>query len=109
MTPAEIRHQYLRWKHTDANIAQSQGWDMFDYDCRGLLQIQRCDEAEAFESDAEAIAFVKTRADSGSTTAALAIELHEFFDPLIYADRPTRRAELNGEDGSLDAARGPSA
>lgn len=84
MTDNNIKQQFVRWTETHAKAAQKQGWDMFDYDCRGLLQIQKSDEAEIFASDAEAAEFVGVQAESGDETARLAIELNSFFDRHIY-------------------------
>lgn len=53
------------------------GWALFDYDSSGLLQIQRIDELDLFESDAEAIAYVVKRAEEGSERHINAIKQHE--------------------------------
>ncbi|NTF23589.1 hypothetical protein G6L37_35030 [Agrobacterium rubi] len=84
MSDQIIKQQYDRWTGEHAQAAQKQGWDMFDYDCRGLLQIQRCDMDEAFATDADAVEFVGIQAADGNPTAMLAVELNSFFDRHIY-------------------------
>lgn len=83
---AEIKEQRDRWTDEHRAIAQSQGWDMFDYDGMGLLQIQRCDEAEIFGSDQEVIDLLQSKASSGDATATLALEIDKFFEPIIYPE-----------------------
>lgn len=54
------------WTPKDADRARREGWDLFDHDCTGLLEIQKLDSPEdlgitpkyRFASDEEAIAFV---------------------------------------------------
>jgi len=86
-TGKEIVDQFYLWTGEHSRQAVSQGWDMFDYDCSGMLQLQRSDEEGVFASDDEAIAFVKVLAERGDETAKLAIELDAFFEPLIYQER----------------------
>jgi hypothetical protein len=86
VSQAEIKEQWDRWTEDHRAIAQAEGWDMFDYDCRGLLQIQRCDEAEVFGSDQEVIDLLETKASSGDATAILALEIDKFFEPIIYPE-----------------------
>ncbi len=78
--------QYDRWTRAHQDEACKAGWGLFDYDGSGLLQLQKLDEADNFECDEDAINHVKTLAAQGNETARLAIELHNFFDPLIYPD-----------------------
>jgi hypothetical protein len=80
----QINEQFDRWTRQHEKAAMSQGWLMSNFDRRGLLQLQRYDEAEIFERDADALDFVRSKAAEGDATAALALELHAFFDPLIY-------------------------
>ncbi len=83
---ADHKDQLARWTRAHEAKAELEGWNMFDYDCRGLLQIQRVDEAEVFTGDQAAIEHVKTRAGHGDDIARLALELHEYFDPIIYPE-----------------------
>jgi len=86
-TGTEIVDQFYRWTSEHSRLAVSQGWDMFDYDCSGMLQLQRSDEEGVFATDQEAIDFVKQQAERGDETAKLALELDAFFEPLIYQER----------------------
>lgn len=45
----------------DRRIAHSEGWDLFDIDTTGILEIQRDDEAGKFSDDQAAVDFVKQR------------------------------------------------
>jgi hypothetical protein len=81
---SQINEQFARWTRQHEKAAMSQGWLMSNFDRRGLLQLQRYDDAEIFASDADALGFVRGKAAEGDATAALALELHAFFDPLIY-------------------------
>lgn len=42
------------------------GWALFDYDDTGLKQIQRIDDTDLFDTDAEAIDYVMEMAANGS-------------------------------------------
>jgi hypothetical protein len=84
---SEYPQQYNRWTDADSAKAEVQGWNLFDYDNRGLLQIQRVDEAEAFNTDQEALDFIKDRASQDDETAKLALELDAFFEPIIYPEQ----------------------
>jgi len=81
---AEIDARYDSWTSDHETIARSQGWNMFDYNCMGLLQLQKCDDLGIFENDQEAIDFVTNRAAEGDETAILGLELDKFFEPIIY-------------------------
>jgi hypothetical protein len=83
---AEIQENYSRWTDAHGVIARSQGWDMFDYDSRNLLQLQRLDLRAAFETDQDAIDFVTEKAAKGDATAKLALDLDAFFQPIIYPE-----------------------
>lgn len=61
---------------TDTRIANAEGWGLFDIDSTGILEIQRCDEANVFASDAEALVFVRGRANRGSPYHQKAIRIH---------------------------------
>lgn len=89
LTPADIT-QAKRWTTEHSKRAVSQGWNMFDYDQTGALQIQRLDEADVFTSDDEALSYAKGRAERGDETAKLALELDAYFGPIIY---PPKRKE----------------
>jgi len=84
---SETEAQYARWTSEHWERAESQGWNMFDYDGLGLWQLQRSDEAGVFETDGEAIDFVREMADRGDPTARLALDLDAFFEPLIYPEK----------------------
>lgn len=92
-TTDEMSVQYKLWTSDMAESVQPQGWDLFDYDNRGMLQIQKDDEMEIFATDSDAIEFVKGRAAEGDETAKLALSLHNFFDPIIYPEAPTVEEE----------------
>lgn len=87
MSDDTIKQQFNRWTSEHSKIAQEQGWDMFNYDRRGLLQMQRCDESNIFRNDREALAHVRWLAEAGHPTGILALELEAFFDPIIYPGR----------------------
>jgi len=84
---SEAEAQYVRWTQEHSDAAVAQGWDLFDYDTRGLWQLQRHDEAGVFETDDEAIEFVREMADRGDPVARLALDLDAFFEPLIYPEK----------------------
>jgi hypothetical protein len=84
---SEYPEQYNQWTAAHRAEAEKQGWNLFDYDSRGLLQIQRSDEAEIFNTDQEAVDFIKGLASNGDVTALLALELDAFFEPIIYPDQ----------------------
>lgn len=84
MSSPEIQAQSERWTKKHRRVAKRQGWDMFDYDGNGYLQLQRIDERAVFRSDNEAIAFVERKKAEGCPTAALALELDAFFVTHIY-------------------------
>jgi hypothetical protein len=82
MTNSKARR---RWTAKHQAVALSQGWDLFDYDGLGFLQLQKVDGARVFLSDAGAYAHVEAEAAKGCKTAALALELDTYFSGLIYA------------------------
>jgi hypothetical protein len=83
----EYSEQYNQWTDAHSAEAEKQGWNLFDYDNRGLLQIQRSDEAEIFNTDQEAVDFITAEAGNGNETAKLALELDAFFEPIIYPEQ----------------------
>ena len=52
-----------RWTHDDDIAAAMEGWGVFD--AGDGLEIERDDEAEMFDRDADAIAFVESHAKTG--------------------------------------------
>lgn len=62
-------------EHADG-IAKREGWALVNYDSTGLLQIQRLDEANVFNSDEAAIAHVARLAMAGSILHQEAMSLH---------------------------------
>ncbi len=54
--------------------AHREGWDIFDVDSSGYLEIQRLDEVEIFDSDEEARTWVKNQAACDSDYHRDAIE-----------------------------------
>lgn len=81
---------------TDMVQALSEGWLMctVDHGCQVLSQIQREDEYEgddAFESDEDAVAWVRARASEGSEYHAHAIAEHDRDAPIIAAAEQVAR------------------
>lgn len=57
----------LQWTAQDSDAAQADGWDVFDLDSRGFLQIQKCDEAQTeLVNDMDAVCHVYDQAARGS-------------------------------------------
>ncbi|MEN6401498.1 MAG: hypothetical protein ABFD94_06090 [Armatimonadia bacterium] len=59
----------VTWTDADRQAAQREGWDVFELDSRGVLEIQRCesDDVETpFRTDALAAMHVHERAKAGS-------------------------------------------
>ena len=52
------------------------GWALFDTGVDGPFQIQKCDSLAVFDTDEQAIAFVKEKADKGSTHHQEALAKH---------------------------------
>ncbi|HEP6430584.1 TPA: hypothetical protein VDB83_004907 [Burkholderia cenocepacia] len=61
------------WTSEDCAIADKQGWNLFDVDGSGYLEIQRDDEAQVFESDDDALAYVREQAQGGCPVALKAM------------------------------------
>jgi hypothetical protein len=72
-----------KWTADDDAKAAVEGWNVFD--AEGRMEIQRIDELEMFESDAQAIDFIRERAVSGS-------ELHQ---KALYIDRWSAAAQAS--------------
>jgi len=79
----ETRKQLARWTNEHSIAASAEGWNMFDYNSMGLLEIERCDESDVFSTDQEAIDFIRLRASAGDPKAVLALELDHYFQPII--------------------------
>lgn len=58
------------------NANAAEGWDLFDYNGSGLMEIERDDEANIFADDASAVAYVETRAAEGSQRHIDALAQH---------------------------------
>jgi hypothetical protein len=58
--------------------ALAEGWDIFDVDSRGVLEIERGDEAEIFETDEAAVVHVSAKAAERSELQRRA--LHEYYE-----------------------------
>ncbi len=54
------------WGNKQRRLAHKEGWDIFDNDSTGVLEIQRLDDADNFENDGAAAHHVKVKAVSGS-------------------------------------------
>lgn len=80
----EDKAQAKRWTPEHALKAGAQGWDMFDYDQTGALQIQSIDDSDKFANDDEALAHIAQRARKGDELCQLAMELDRYFEPIIY-------------------------
>ena len=66
----------LPWTIRDMREAQAQGYDVFDYDLTGLLEINKLDESDKFKDDDDAVHHVIEQASRGCTTARRALALH---------------------------------
>lgn len=82
----------LDWRPEDVEVAQSEGWDLFDNggaDGHADFELCRCDDLELFDGDAEAWRHVARRAAAGSPThvralAFLAIVAPEDLQGIFY-------------------------
>jgi hypothetical protein len=92
----EIELQRHRWTENHSKAARPRGWDLFNWDNTGLLEIQRLDEANKFACDEDAVMRVKLEAENGSEIASLALELDAYFQPLIDEVRAANR-KLNAQ------------
>jgi hypothetical protein len=82
-TNAETAAQFARWTKEHSLAAEREGWNMFDYDGMGLLQLECYSELGVFDGDDEALEHVRNRAEAGDGTARLALELEAYFQPII--------------------------
>lgn len=67
----------------DNNQAFSEGWGLFDVDTDACIytDLQRLDDAGVFESDNQAVLFVKEQAHRGSRYHQRALELNGLSTP----------------------------
>ncbi|MBI6883053.1 hypothetical protein [Pseudomonas putida] len=70
-----------------AETVFDEGWALFDVDGSGLMEIQRDDELDVFETDDDAIAHVLARSEQGSLSHRRALALHMLDAPLIVEIR----------------------
>jgi len=63
----------MTWTHEDQEAAMEQGWLIADNSDHGL-RIERYDDAQRFDSDAAAVAYVGRRAGLGAPLARRAFE-----------------------------------
>ena len=63
------------WTRKDSELAVTEGWDLFDIDCTGVLKVQRHDESEKLATDFAAWLRVGIAASKGSTLHAKALRL----------------------------------
>ena len=76
----------MEWTDAHSVAATNEGWDIFDVNGSGYLEIQRVDELDVFDSDEEAVRFVRHNANAGSDERYLiALTIHEW-----YAGNATR-------------------
>jgi len=79
------------WSKEDSAAAQEQGWDLFatSSEGKGVSSIQRHDEAELFESDNQAVEFVRAQAAAGNPLAIKALRLDNELQPDASAEAQT--------------------
>jgi hypothetical protein len=56
----------IKWTKKDSKAAVAEGWEIFDIDSTGVLEIERDDESGKFKNDNAARAFVAKKAAKGS-------------------------------------------
>ncbi|MFA5152741.1 MAG: hypothetical protein WC554_09295 [Clostridia bacterium] len=68
-----------RWTKPQYEYAKNQGWNIFAIDGdQDNLKIQKIDEQNIFDSDEDALNFVKTKANLGDMFCLAALEIvHE--------------------------------
>jgi hypothetical protein len=69
---------------------QPHGWNLLDFDNTGLLPIEKDDAMRRFESDIEAVEYVRLLAARGNKRAQQAIQLHDLNQPRIDQLRADR-------------------
>lgn len=75
------------WTAEDAKAAAAEGWGLFDVDSSGYLEIQRFDEEEMFDSDDEALAYVRQRVAQLGAIHYKALKIHEANAPFLVRMR----------------------
>ena len=71
-----------KWTKDMDKAAWAHGWGIFDLDHRGKLVIQRLDSMGMFDSDEEALAYVKEQAAKGGKLCQVALEIvGETYEP----------------------------
>lgn len=92
--PMSERMTEAEWTIEHGEEAESQGWNIFESDERGL-EIQRDDEAGIFDTDEDAVKYVERQAARGNECAASALRL--------VGKKSMTRAELQARiDGELE-------
>jgi hypothetical protein len=75
------------WTDANSQAASAEGWDVFDVDGTGYFEIQKVDEVELFDSDEEAINFVRMQAAaSASAFYRAALTIHDWY--AAHFERP---------------------
>lgn len=84
----------MGWTELFSDIAQKEGWDIFDSD-HGP-EIERCDEAGIFASDQEAVDYVRSKAERGYVMYRIArdIDAATQMDVLVRAATQRKRKRL---------------
>lgn len=72
------------WTPEHSAIASAEGWNLFDYDGTGCLQLQKEDDFDRFHDDTHALVFARMRAGAGCETSRLALALDSYFEQMIY-------------------------
>lgn len=78
----------IDWTHEDQVAALADGWGVFDNSDHGE-RIERLDEAQRFDCDSAAIAYVAMRAVYGDTLARKAFEYLAHVHAVLDAADPT--------------------
>lgn len=75
----------ITWARADSAAATAEGWDVFDVDSSGRLEIERIDDPRdsednalepRFSSDTEALIYIESRAAEGSSLHLRALAQH---------------------------------
>lgn len=105
----------LDWSCADSAAALAEGWDIFDIDSTGVLEIQAHAEGDVFvgpEADTEARGYVNKRACEGSALHLKALaciaqtiveaQIHSYGDD-IASDIAVAQAEMNTKGTDCDS------
>lgn len=76
----EFVEQALELTYAWSGENLKEGWDLFDIDSTGILEIQRDDEAGIFESDEDAVSYVRAKAWAGSKRHQWSLRAHDTFE-----------------------------